>query len=133
MSTTFKINAVAVAADPRRVFWKPIDPLSGSHLGTRTQSRYREALLMFPTLISAEFNEWASRCNNNTAYVIYMPERVDAAYASSPETWTSTFYNFDTTYQFHYVGSRHSSGVYVYDTQILVYMVRVLNVVGGGG
>ena len=133
MSTDFKIGGVAVEADPRFVRWSPIDPLNGSHLGSRTLSRYREVMLIFPVLTSSQYNEWTSRCDNATAYTIYLPERVDAAYASNPENWDSTFYDFGTVYHFHFVGSRHSSGVYVYDTQILVYLKRVLNVIGGGG
>jgi len=133
MSNTLKINAINVQADPRAIQWKPIEPLNGSHLGTKTLSRYRNALLLFPALTSVEFNEWASRCDNGNFYIIYMPERVDAAYAINPEFWVSTFYDFDTVYYFHFMGSRHSSGIYVYDTQILVYMARALNVSGGTG
>lgn len=134
MSTTFKIDTVAVAADPIRLSWEAIRTAVVSHHGVKTLSKFRNALLTFNTLTSAQFNEWASRCDNATAYVIYMPERVDAAYIANPETWHSTLFDFDTVYQFHFVGARHSVGVYVYDAQILVYMCRAQNsVVPPGG
>lgn len=133
MSTTFKIATVAVQADPIRLSWEAIRTAVVSHHGVRTLSKFRNALLTFNTLTSAQFNEWASRCDNSTLYAIYMPERVDAAYATNPETWHSTLFDFDTLYQFHFVGARHSTGIYVYDTNIQIYMYRAQNVSGGTG
>lgn len=133
MSTTFKISTVSVQADPIRLSWQALRVATISHHGVKTLSRFRDAQLTFNTLTSAQFSQWASRCDNSTRYAIYMPERLDATYATDPESWHSTYFDFDTLYQFHFVGARHSTGIYVYDTQILVYMFKAQNVGGGAG
>lgn len=132
MSATLKIGGVLVT-DPISIEWQPFTTPITRHTMARTRTKFPEARFYFNALTSAQFNYWASRCDNGQTYSLYFPAREDAAYTTNPETWSSTLNGFNGSYVLHMVSSRHSSGVYLYDAEIAAMMIRSHQDLCGGG
>ena len=138
MSQTFKIATVA-ATDPIREAWEQINaPVTGM-MAQRCLSRFRSVVLEFNTLTTAQYAQWLAVCDIDATNAPYLPERVDAAYATSPEAFTGTpIYtgsSYTTPYRYHFLGSRHSAGadLFIYDTRIELYMIRDYTYEAGTG
>jgi len=138
MSSTFKIATVA-ATDPIIERWEQIAAPVNAMIAARVLSRMRSAILEFPVLTSAQYAQWLAVCDIDTTNAPYMPRRTDAVYTTSPEAFTGTAkppgidLAYTTPYRYHFLGSRHSTGVYLYDTQIQVYMTRQYTFEAGNG
>lgn len=132
MSSTFKLNGNFVT-DPIVVEWQPIEVMIRSHLGARQLSKSRKAVFKFPVLTSAQFATWANVCDLNSSFAPnLMPRSYDAAMTSSPEIWNNSGATFTTSYRAHMLGFEWSNGVYTYNTEILIYMIKVYSAGGGG-
>lgn len=127
MSTTFRINSVGIF-DPARITWAQIETLCDDGIGQKSQSLMRSVVLDFPTMTASQYNDWVSKCDNNTAYNVYLPERLDAAYATNPETVSGAALDINgytqqyaMKYALHFMGADYSYGQEAYNTKVLLY------------
>lgn len=136
MSQTVRI-AGTLATDPINLNWSPIEAAFTNTQAGYILSRFRRVMLEFPVLTSAQWNQWAVVCDDGLPHTPTLYRRTDGSLVSNPENFTigsDPFGNdFVSSYRYHMAGQRFSTGIYLYDARVLVYMVKSYSVHGGGG
>jgi hypothetical protein len=130
------VNIGGLKTDPITIEWQGAEVRVQRVDGTRTLSKFRSALLTFPVLTSSQYNAWKALCDDNTDHTLTsFPGICTSTYSTDPGAYDGTTYTpengvraagltFTGEYRLHFMGSRHSTGVYIYDTSILIYLRR---------
>ena len=134
MSSTISIGILRT--DPITVEWLSADIAVRAMHGALSLSKFRSCTLSFPALTSAQYASWMAICDDNQNHTLTsFPGLCVTTYSNSPGaydgttitpegTYDSNGTGFEGEYRLHFLGSRHSTGVYIYDTKILVYLRR---------